>query len=66
MAKDGESEVGYLRVANKEDRKTIAEILYDNGYSVQPVRFKKDGKSFVYLVKYWIGQKEIEPVEVPE
>lgn len=59
-------EVFYLKISNQADRVTVASILYNNGYSVQPVRRRKNGKSFEYLVKYWIGQQDVEAVEVPE
>ncbi len=62
-----EKNVRYLRIENKADRVTVASILFDNGYSVQPVRRKKNGKSFEYLVKYWIGKRDIdEEVDTPE
>ena len=63
---DGEENAYYLRIKNEDDRATMARILYSNGYCVQPVRFKKNGSTYAYLVKYWIGQRDIEPVEVPE
>jgi len=46
------SDCGYLRIANEGDRAEVANILYRNGYTVRPVRFKKDGKSYEYFVKY--------------
>ena len=62
-----EKNVRYLRIENKADRVTVASILFDNGYSVQPVRRKKNGKSFEYLVKYWIGKRDVdEEVDTPE
>ena len=61
-----EGKVFYLRIANQADRVTVASILYNNGYSVQPVRQRKNSKSFEYLLKYWIGQRDAEGVEVPE
>lgn len=36
------SPVYYLRIANQNDRVTVASILYANGYSIQPVRCKKE------------------------
>lgn len=60
------SQVFYLRIANQADRVTVASILYANGYSIQPVRRKKNGRSYEYLVKFWIGQQDVEDVEVPE
>ena len=58
--------VYYLRIANQNDRVTVASILCANGYSVQPVRRKKNGRSYEYLVKFWIGQQDVDDVEVPE
>ena len=55
-----------MRIANQADRVTAASILYANGYSVQPVRRKKNGRSYEYLVKFWIGQQDVDDVEVPE
>lgn len=60
------SPVYYLRIANQNDRVTVASILYANGYSVQPVSRKKNGRSYEYLVKFWIGQQDVDDVEVPE
>lgn len=65
MAKE-ENRPHYLRIANKEDRVAVASILYNNGYSVQPARRKKNGKSFEYMVKYWVGQQDIDDTEVLE
>lgn len=41
-----------LRVYNKEDRKTIASILFDNGYTVRQGKRQRTptGKSVDYLV----------------
>ncbi len=50
---------GFLRVENKDDRATVAQILYKNGYTVAPVRTKKDGKSFIYLVGYELKNSDI-------
>lgn len=64
---EDEKNIRYLRIENKADRVTVASILFDNGYSVQPVRRKKNGKSFEYLVKYWVGKRDIdEEVDIPE
>lgn len=60
------NQASYLKIANQADRETVASILYANGYSVQPVRRKKNGRSYEYLVKFWIGQQDVEDVEVPE
>ncbi len=68
MSEMAEKEVHYLRIANQADRVTVASILYNNGYSVQPVkrRKKKNQKSFEYLVKYWLEPQEVDDAEVPE
>lgn len=52
---------GYLKTGNEADRITVASILYKNGYSVSPVRKKKNGKTYEYYVEY-----EIKPTEIPE
>lgn len=44
--------IGLLRINNEADRVTVASILYKNGYSVAPVRCKRNGKTFEYFVKY--------------
>ena len=61
-----ESQAHYLRIANQADRVTVASILYNNGYSVQPVRRRKNQKSFEYLVKYWQEPQDVEEVYIPE
>ena len=43
---------GYLRVGNEADRVTIASILYKNGYTVRPIRRKKNNKSYEYYISY--------------
>lgn len=44
--------VGYLRISNEADRATVATILFRNGYSVSPVRQKRNGKTYEYYVKF--------------
>ena len=39
-------------IASEPDRIALAQILFKHGYTVSTVRYKKDGKSFVYCVKY--------------
>ena len=41
---------GYLKIGNEEDRKAVASILYKNGYSVAPVRCKRNGKRFSFIL----------------
>lgn len=62
----GSKEVFYLKIGSEADRVTVTSILYKNGYSVQPVKQKKDGRSNEYLVKYWIGEATVEGVEMPK
>jgi len=57
----GEEKVTYLQVGNEADRVTIASILYKNGYSVSPVRKKKNGRSFEYYIAYWKA-----PTDIPD
>ena len=49
---------GCIRIKNENDRSTIATILYNNGYTVQPVRRKKDGRSYEYYVRF-----ELKPMD---
>ena len=64
---EAEKDVRYLRIENKADRVTVASILFDNGCSVQPVRRKKYGTTFEYLVKSWVGTLDMEEeVVTPE
>jgi hypothetical protein len=62
----GSKEVFYLKIGSEADRVTVASILFRNGYSVQPVKQKKDGRSHEYLVKYWIGETMVEGAEIPK
>ena len=39
-------ERGYLKIGNEADRVAVASILYKNGYTVRPVRRKKNGAKF--------------------
>lgn len=32
---------GVIRIGNETDRLTVAAILYKNGYTVRPVKYKK-------------------------
>lgn len=45
-------DAGYLRIASESDRVTVASILFNNGYSVQKARRKKNGKTYEYFVRY--------------
>ena len=53
-------EVGYLRIANNDDREKVASILFSNGYTVSIVRKKRNGKSYEYFVRYEIRSVEID------
>lgn len=49
---------GTLKINNEADRIAVASILYKNGYTVKPYRFKKNGKSFEYCVKFSLENNE--------
>ncbi|MCD8398276.1 MAG: hypothetical protein LUD12_14035 [Lachnospiraceae bacterium] len=53
-----------LRIASEADRNTVAEILYKNGYTVQPVRRRKNAKQYEYFVRYEMKNNEIINPEV--
>lgn len=55
---------GYLKIGNEADRTTVASILYKNGYSVSPVRKKRDGKTYEYYVEFEIKPRDIPDCEV--
>lgn len=57
MADIGDS--GFLKIANESDRVAVATILYKNGYTVRPVRKKKNGKANEYYVSYKIEAQDI-------
>ena len=54
---------GYLRIDNEADRNTVATILFNNGYTVSKTRKKRNGKTFVYFVRYELKSVEIEENE---
>ena len=44
---------GTLKIGSAEDREAIATILFRNGYTVHPVRYRPEGsKTYQYFVKY--------------
>lgn len=51
---------GYLRIGNEADRVAVASILYKNGYTVKPVRRKKNGRSYEYYVFYQMNSLDDE------
>lgn len=51
MAEDLASR-GTIRIKSEADRVAVATILYKNGYTVRPVRSKKNGNSYEYYVEY--------------
>ena len=57
---------GYLKIGNEADRVTVASILYKNGYSVSPVRRKKNGKTYEYYVEFAIMDTDIPDTEAAE
>lgn len=50
---------GYLKIGNEQDRATVAQILYRNGYSVKPARKRKNGKAFEYYVAYRLENPDV-------
>lgn len=61
-----EENVTVMNAEESELGKEVSLILFRNGYSVQPVKQKKDGRSNEYLVKYWIGETMVEGAEIPK
>lgn len=53
-------DIGYLKIGNEEDRAAVAKVLYRNGYTVQPVRRKRNGKTYEYYIKYTMKNNNIE------
>lgn len=49
---------GYIKISKLEDRATIAEILYRNGYSIVPAK-KKSSRSFEYFLHYRLDEEII-------
>ena len=49
---DFTQEKGVLRISNEADRLTVASILFKNGYTIEPIRFKKNGKAYEYCISY--------------
>lgn len=43
---------GYLKIDNLADRVTIATILFKNGYTVQPVKRRRNRKAYDMYVYY--------------
>ena len=41
----------YLRVANEQDRVTVASILFKNGYTVMTARKRKPSKAADYYIR---------------
>ncbi len=58
-------ETGYLKIKNADDRIAVATILFKNGYTVRPVRNKKNGRTYEYFVKYSkLNQDDISEGEI--
>lgn len=51
---------GLLKIGNENDRATVATILFKNGYAVETVRKKKNGKTNEYFVGYSLPQQKAE------
>ena len=53
---------GYIPIPSEADRLEIGKLLLKHGYTVSTnSRYKRDGKSFVYCVKY-----ELKPQDIKE
>lgn len=47
-------QIAAIRIAKLEDRKTVASILHENGYTVGPSKRKRlNGKSTEYFMKVY-------------
>lgn len=57
---------GYLKIDNENDRNTVATILFNNGYTVSKTRKKRNGKTYIYFVRYELKSVEIEENEGDE
>ena len=55
--------MNYIRIANENERAEVAKILYKNGYSISPVRKKKNGKSYEYYVGYEMKSRDLDEDE---
>ncbi len=51
---------GYLKISSENDRAAVANILYKNGYTVQPTRRRKNGRSFEYYVMYEMKENTVD------
>ena len=58
MTNEANKNVGYLKIPNKDQRITVASILFEHGYTVSMARTKKNGKTYEYYVKYEIAQMD--------
>lgn len=45
-------EKGILKISGENDRTLVATVLFKNGYSVTPVRKKKNGRAYEYYIQY--------------
>ena len=45
--------IAEIRIAKLEDRKTVASILHENGYTIGPVKRKLNGKRTEYFMKVY-------------
>lgn len=43
---------GLIRIKSESDRIAVSTILFKNGYTVRPVKVKKNGTSYEYYVEY--------------
>lgn len=57
---------GYIPIPSEPDRIALGSILLKHGYTVSTVRYKKDGKSYVYCVKYEMKSQDIKEEDLIE
>jgi len=53
------TKLGYLRLANDDERAAVATILFRNGYTVRNVKRKKDARSYEKLVEFELQTTDI-------
>lgn len=57
---------GYLKIDSKEERQAIAQMLFNNGYTVFPARVKKNEKQNYYLVGYELRDQTVKEEDTEE
>ena len=57
---------GYLKIDSKEERLTVAQILFNNGYTVFPAKIKKNDKQNYYLVGFETRDQTVKEEDIEE